>query len=158
VTATFEGRTLAPGAGSGPALVLDQRLSFWGGVDPGHGTIVDRHHPQAGTPLAGTVVLMPSGRGSSSSSTVLAEAIRRRTAPAAVVMLEPDVIVALGSVVAARLYGRRVPVVVVDLAAYRAVRSGDAVTVDARTGGATVTVGVPAAPRGAEVRPRGSRG
>jgi hypothetical protein len=55
---------------------------------------------------------MPAGRGSSSSSYVLAEAIRAGTAPAAIVLGEPDPIVALGAIVAAELYGVDVPVVV----------------------------------------------
>jgi uncharacterized protein len=107
----FRGRTLAPGRARGQVLVLDEPLSFWGGMDPATGQVVDRHHPQAGASLAGRVVAMRSGRGSSSSSSVLAEAIRAGTAPAAVVMAEPDVIVAVGSIVAAELYGTEVPVV-----------------------------------------------
>jgi predicted aconitase with swiveling domain len=55
---------------------------------------------------------MPSGRGSSSSSYVFAEAIRAGIAPAAVVLGEADAIVALGAIVAAELYGIEVPVVV----------------------------------------------
>ena len=58
---------------------------------------------------------MPSGRGSSSSSYVFAESIRTGTAPAAVVLGEPDAIVALGAIVAAELYGIEIPVIVADL-------------------------------------------
>lgn len=137
---TSEGRTLAPGTGAGRAVVLDRALSFWGGVDPGEGRVIDRRHPQAGAALAGTVLLMPSGRGSSSSSTVLAEAIRLGTAPAAVVLFEPDPILALGSVVASRLYGSRVPIAVMDEADYRSVRTGDIVTVEAGEEAASLTV------------------
>jgi predicted aconitase with swiveling domain len=90
--------------------VLDEPLSFWGGLDPTTGEIVDRHHPQSGTSVTGSVLVMPSGRGSSSSSTVLAEAIRSGTAPAAILLREPDGIVALGAIVAEELYGRTMPV------------------------------------------------
>jgi uncharacterized protein len=138
---TYAGRALAPGTAAGRAIVLDEGLSFWGGVDPEQGRVIDRHHPQAGADVAGTVLLMPSGRGSSSSSTVLAEAIRLGTAPAAVVLCEPDLIVALGSVVAARLYGVEVPVAVVGEAAYRSIRTGDAVTVEVDGETARLTVG-----------------
>lgn len=137
---TCKGDTLAPGKGSGPAVVLDQPLSFWGGVEPADGRVIDRRHPQAGVGLTGAVLLMPSGRGSSSSSSVLAEAIRLGTAPAAVVLFEPDPIVALGSVVAARLYDFRVPVVVLDEADYRSIRTGDAVTVEAGEEHAKLTI------------------
>jgi len=105
-------RTLVPGRATGEVLVLEDRLSFWGGIDPATGEIVDVHHPQRGANVAGKVLVMPGGRGSSSSSSVLAEAIRAGTAPAAVVLLEPDPIVALGSIVARELYGIAVPVVV----------------------------------------------
>ena len=56
---------------------------------------------------------MPSGRGSSSSASVLAEAVRAGTAPAAIVLGEPDLILSIGSAVAEELYGIVVPVVVV---------------------------------------------
>jgi predicted aconitase with swiveling domain len=91
--------------------MLDEPLSFWGGFDPETGRITDPRHPQRGTVLTGRVVVMPSGRGSSSSSAVLAEAVRIGTAPAAIVLYEPDPIVVLGAVVASELYGRTVPIV-----------------------------------------------
>lgn len=105
-------RALTPGLARGPAVVLDEPLSFWGGLDPETGTLIDAHHPQVGQVLAGVVLSMPSGRGSSSSSYVLAEAIRAGTAPVAIVLGEADAIVALGAIVAAELYGIEVPVVV----------------------------------------------
>lgn len=119
-----EGRTLAPGAAEGETLVLDEPLSFWGGMDPASGKLIDAHHPQRGELLAGRVLVMPSGRGSSSASSVLAEAIRAGTAPAAVLLLEPDPIVALGSVVASELYGASCPVVVLEGADYERLRTG----------------------------------
>jgi predicted aconitase with swiveling domain len=108
----MNGRMLVPGEATGTALVLDEPLSLWGGLDPEKGTIVEVHHPQRGESVAGRILVMPSGRGSSSSATVLAEAIRRGTGPAGIVLGEPDEIVAIGVVVAAELYGTRVPVVV----------------------------------------------
>lgn len=96
-----------------PALVLAEPLSLWGGVDPQTGRIVDVHHPQHGANLAGRVVVMRSGRGSSSSASVLAEAARAGTAPAAIVTAEPDLILAIGAAVAAELYGIEIPIAVV---------------------------------------------
>ena len=135
-----EGRTLVAGFARGQALRLDEPLSLWGGMDPATGKVIDRRHPQAGEDVAGRVLLMPSGRGSSSSSSVLAEAVRAGTAPAAVVLLEPDPILAVGAVVAAELYGRRVPVVVLGEAAYGAIRSGDEVVVEAGEESSSVSV------------------
>jgi predicted aconitase with swiveling domain len=133
-----EGRTLSPGEARGEALVLDEPLSFWGGVDPASGRIIDRNHPQHGRSVAGRILVMPSGRGSSSSSSVLAEAVRAGTGPAGIVLREPDGIVALGVLVAAELYGSDVPVVVLDPADYDRVRSLDAIRVRASGGRADV--------------------
>ncbi|HWC70413.1 MAG TPA: DUF126 domain-containing protein [Actinomycetota bacterium] len=129
-------RVLAPGTATGEVVRLDEPLSFWGGFDPETGTLIDAHHPQAGAPLAGRVLVMPSGRGSSSSSYVFTEAIRTGTAPAAVVLAEADPIVALGAIVAEELYGVAVPVVVSpdsDLS------TGEVVTVRATTDGLVTT-------------------
>ena len=92
--------------------VLDEPLSLWGGMDPDTGRVIDVHHPQHGFVLTGRVVVMPSGRGSSSSSSVLAESARAGTAPAAIVLGEPDLILSIGSAVAEELYGARVPIIV----------------------------------------------
>jgi predicted aconitase with swiveling domain len=117
-------RALVAGPAAGPTLVLSESLSFWGGVDPSDGRIIDRHHPQAGETVRGKVLVMPSGRGSSSSSSVLAETIRAGTGPIAIVLAQPDRILALGAVVAAELYGRAMPVLVLEEDAYRSIRDG----------------------------------
>ena len=57
--------TLAPGRAEGAPLRLDEPLSFWGGLDPLTGRIIDRHHPQFGESVAGCVLMMAAGRGSS---------------------------------------------------------------------------------------------
>jgi hypothetical protein len=107
-----EARALVPGTAEGTLLVLDEPLSFWGGLDPETGDVVDVRHPQRGANVVGRILVMPSGRGSSSSSSVLAEAIRAGTAPAAIVLGQADPILALGAIVARELYGKVTPVVV----------------------------------------------
>jgi predicted aconitase with swiveling domain len=102
---------LAPGVATGRAAVLDEPLSLWGGLDPASGELIDQHHPQRGAPLAGRVLVMPAARGSSSSSSVLAEAARAGVAPSAILIGEADHILAIGAAVAEELYGMRVPVV-----------------------------------------------
>jgi predicted aconitase with swiveling domain len=127
-----EARTLVAGTAEGRALVLDEPLSFWGGIDPANGDIIDARHPQHGANVAGRILVMPSGRGSSSSSSVLAEAIRAGTAPAAIIMSDSDPILALGAIVARELFGTTIPVIVTagsdlrtdDLAIVRADETG----------------------------------
>jgi predicted aconitase with swiveling domain len=138
--AEFEARTLAPGRGQGPVVRLDEPLSLWGGMDPATGRLIDRRHPQFGANLAGCVLVMRSGRGSSSSSTVLAEATRAGTGPVAIVLVDPDPILALGSIVAAELYGTAIPIVVVQEPVHRAIPEGLSVTIVADDGVARVVV------------------
>ena len=108
----LRGRALVAGEAAGPALVLEAPLSLWGGMDPHTGRLSDHHHPQLGATLTGQILAMPSGRGSSSSSSVLAESIRLGTAPLAILLAEPDEILVLGALVAEYLYGRTCPIVV----------------------------------------------
>lgn len=103
---------LVAGDAVGPILVLDDALSFWGGVDAGTGQIIDGAHPQHGSSVTGAILAMPHGRGSSSSATVVAEAIRRGTGPAGFLLGSPDEIIVTGVFVANSLYGTTVPVVV----------------------------------------------
>ena len=127
---SLEARVLVGGSAHGRAVVLDEPLSLWGGMDPATGRVIDRRHPRLGTELAGRVLVMPAGRGSSSSSSVLAEAVRAGTAPAAILLYEADPILVLGSVVARELYGRAIPVAVVPP---RAVADGEQVRIDGGT-------------------------
>jgi uncharacterized protein len=121
---------LTPGSAEGAALVLSGPLSFWGGVDD-DGTIVDVHHPQCGESVVDRVLVMPAGRGSSSSSSSLAELIRGGKGPRGIVLLRPDAIVALGAIVAAELYAIRVPVVHVAAADIAGLATDDRVELDA---------------------------
>jgi len=111
-------------------LVLHEPLSLWGGLDPATGAIIDPHHPQRGQHVGGRVLVMPAGRGSSSSASVLAEAARAGTAPAAIVLREPDLILAIGAAVADELYGRHIPIATVDVATYDALEDGRPIGLD----------------------------
>jgi hypothetical protein len=122
-------RVLVAGEASGLVLALDEPLSFWGGFESEAGTIIDHAHPQVGESLAGRVVTMAVGRGSSSASTVLAEAIRLGTAPAALIMREPDEIVNLGAIVADELYGITMPILIVDEPTFTAIAAAERATI-----------------------------
>ena len=136
----LRGRVLVAGEAAGPALVLEAPLSLWGGLDPHTGRVSDHHHPQVGATVTGRVLVMPAGRGSSSSSSVLAEAVRLGTAPLAILLAEPDEILVLGALVAEELYGRTCPILVLPRAPGGAIATGDLVTVSA-AGTVTVAAG-----------------
>ena len=123
------GRPIVPGEAAGTALVLQQPLSLAGGMSLETGRIVDVHAPQCGALIAGQVLVMPVGRGSSTSSSVLAEAIRIGVAPAAIVLRDVDQILALGAIIARILYGRICPILQADPADFDAIRTGDQITI-----------------------------
>ena len=132
----MRGRLLAPGTARGTALVLHEALSLWGGIDPATGIVIDARHPQRGESVAGRVLVMPAVRGSSSSSSILAEAVRAGFAPAAILLGEPDLILVVGAAVAEELYGRTVPIVLLSLGQLAAIANGAQVIVE----GAEVSV------------------
>lgn len=135
-------KAYAPGEAEGSALVLAQELSFWGGVEVETGNIIDHSHPDIGGNVAGRILVMPSGRGSSSSSSVLAEAIRLGTGPLGIVLARPDPILTVASLVAQSLYGVRCPVVVCAIDGFA---TGDRLRISSTgTGAAQVEVLAPA--------------
>jgi predicted aconitase with swiveling domain len=129
-----QARLLIDGHATASALVLDEPLSFWGGLDSGSGTIIDTRHPQHGLSVSGRALVMPAGRGSSSSSSVLAEAIRAGHGPSLICLSEPDEIVVLGALVAQMLDGVDVPVIVLERADYARLRTADHMSVSSGGG------------------------
>ena len=103
-------RSILPGAAEGPILASDEPLSFWGGVDPGSGRIIDVHHPLHGRAVTGAVLMMPSTRGSCTGSGVLLDLALSGRGPAALVFSEPEDVVTLGALIAAEMFGRALPV------------------------------------------------
>ncbi|MEJ3662792.1 aconitase family protein [Pseudomonas fragi] len=126
----LEGRSLVDGHASAPLLYADVGLSFWGGVDPFSGEVIDRHHPLSGECLAGRVLAIPSGRGSCTGSSVLMELISNGHAPAALVLAEADEILTLGVLVARTLFQRSLPVLCIGREAFGQLRGNAFARVD----------------------------
>lgn len=127
---SFQVHVLVDGTASGPALVLPQALSLWGGLDPETGKIIDQRHPNLGDNVTGKVLVLPIGRGSSSASSILLEAVRQGKAPAAIVLAETDAILALGAAVARELYDQAPPVVVVEPDVYQQIQTGQTISIN----------------------------
>ena len=119
------GKPLVSGSAEGVAIVSRQPISFWGGVDPQTGEVIDRRHDRSGTIIAGRVFVFPQGKGSSSASAVLLECVRAGTAPAAIVNLKTEPILALGAIVADELYRKTVPIVVLSQEDWHTIQEGD---------------------------------
>lgn len=133
------GETLCVGVGRGEVLRLDEPLSLWGGTDLATGLIIDVHHPQHGISIAGRVLVMTASRGSSSSSSVLAEQIRAGVAPAAILLGSRDAILTLGAIAAAEVYEVFLPMVLMDAAEIASVPASGPVDVHATPDEASVS-------------------
>ena len=120
---------LVGGSAEGVALVLDETLSFWGGFDPASGTIIDVHHPQFRARVGGSVLVIPSSRGSAGTPAGIAESLRCGSGPAALVLGERDVNISVGALVANRLYGLAVPVLAIAADSIDEIHSGDRVLI-----------------------------
>lgn len=105
------GRILIEGDANGEVLACSEGLSFWGGVDPGTGTIIDVHHPNHGASVSGKILMMPTSRGSCSGSGVLLELSLNSLSPAALVFCEHEEVLTLGALVSGRIFDRPLPTI-----------------------------------------------
>lgn len=113
-TAVPEARSILAGAAEGPVIATTEALSFWGGVDPATGRVIDVHHPLHGICLTGGVLFMPTSRGSCTGSGVLLDLILTGRAPSALVFCEAEDVLTLGALVAAEMFDRALPVIRLD--------------------------------------------
>lgn len=90
----------------GEIMVCDEGLSFWGGVDPATGCIIDVHHPNHGQSISSRLLMMPTSRGSCSGSGVLLELALSGCAPAALIFCEDEEVLTLGALVSERIFDR----------------------------------------------------
>ena len=126
----LKGRSVVAGSAKGVALVSTQPISLWGGLDPKTGALIDRRHERCGEVITGKVFVFPGGKGSSTASAVLLESIRLGTAPAAIINVDLDPILALGAIVAEELYHKTVPVVILSQEDYAAIHEGDRLAIN----------------------------
>ncbi len=124
-------RPLVAGTARGPVLRLAAPISFWGGVDPASGVIMDPRHPDHGACVTGTVLALESSIGSSSSSSVMLELLRLQKAPAALLLGRVDAILALGVVVAREMGYPTIPVLQLGADELAALPQGATVVIEA---------------------------
>lgn len=125
----LKGRPVISGSARGTALVSREPLSFWGGYDWKTGEIIDRRHPLSGSNAAGKILAIPFTRGSSTTTAVLLEAIRAKTAPVAIVTTSVDFFFALASVVADEMYSNPIPLVAVSESDFARMRTNDQIEI-----------------------------
>jgi hypothetical protein len=124
-----QGIIVARGDAAGPIVVLGEPLSFWGGVDPASGRVIDVHHPSHGASLAGAIVLMSTSRGSCSGSGVLLGLALSGKNPAALVFAGPEDTLTLGAIVASEMFECRIPVIRLPEGAFAALSSARDATI-----------------------------
>jgi uncharacterized protein len=98
--AVWIGRTIHPGRAEGEALVSRMGISFFGGVDPDTGIVVEKGHELEGISVAGKVLAFPSGKGSTVGSYTLYRMRKAGTAPLAILNAECESITAVGCIIA----------------------------------------------------------
>ena len=125
----LKAKVVIPGQASGIALVGNEPLSFWGGYDWKTGEIIDRRHMLSGTIAKDRILAIPFTRGSSTTTAVLLEAIRAKTAPAAILTTDTDFFFALASVVAEELYSSPLPLAALPEEDFARLRTGDEVQI-----------------------------
>ena len=111
----IQGRVLVSGLASGAAMKLDEALSFWGGFNPVNGEIIDVHHPQYKQRVGQSILCISQSRGSAGTPAAIAETLRNGSGPAAFLLARADINIAVGVMVANRLYDLNVPVIELSL-------------------------------------------
>lgn len=123
------GHRIAGGRAMGPALVSKDAISFLGGVDPKTGVVIEKGHALYGKNVKGTVLVFPGGKGSTVGSYVIYQLMKNGVAPAAMINLKAEPIVAVGAIISG------IPMVDrLDKNPLETIKDGDTVTVDGTAG------------------------
>jgi len=125
----IKGKVVIPGDVMGSAITSRYPISFWGGVNPHTGEIIDRRHDLSGSNIKGKIFVFPKGKGSSTSSAVLLESIKNKTAPAAIINQKIDPILALGAIIADELGYPTVPMIILSEDDIKEINEGDHISI-----------------------------
>ena len=125
----LKGRTISRGRAEGEVLLSRDPISFLGSVDPKTGMIIEEKHALAGKSIKGKVLVFPHGKGSTVGSYVMYQLKKNGTAPAAIVNLETEPIVAVGAIIS------EIPLVdMLERNPYEVLNNGDLVLVNGSEG------------------------
>ncbi|RLG05903.1 MAG: hypothetical protein DRN65_06265 [Thaumarchaeota archaeon] len=96
----LRGRVIKEGKAEGVALVSDKPISFYGGVDPETGKIIEKSHPLYGNSISKRILVFPYGKGSTVGSYILLRLKKRGLAPSAIINERCEPIIAVGAIIA----------------------------------------------------------
>ncbi|MCC7569857.1 DUF126 domain-containing protein [Candidatus Micrarchaeota archaeon] len=94
-----KGRSIAKGIGKGKVLLTKDPISFLGGVDPETGEIIDQENEAYGKFISGKILVFPRGKGSTVGSYVMLQLKKNGVAPAGIINLDSETIVAVGAII-----------------------------------------------------------
>jgi hypothetical protein len=95
----LKGRIIYKGKAEGETLVTSQPISFYGGVDPNTGVVLEKGHELQGISVKGKILVFPQGKGSTVGSYTLYRMKKNNTAPAAIINEETETIIAVGAII-----------------------------------------------------------
>jgi len=95
----LKGRRIYKGVAEGEAIVTKDGISFYGGIDPDTGKVVEVGHELEGQSITGKILVFPTGKGSTVGSYTLYRMKKNNTAPAAIVNKQIDTIIAVGCII-----------------------------------------------------------
>lgn len=122
-------RKISKGCAEGEVILTKDSLSFLGGVDPDSGVVIDSKHELYNRNIGEKILVIPSGKGSTVGSYVLYQMAKNKTAPAAIVAIEAEPIIATGAIMAGIPMVDRPEVEILKI-----LHDGDLVQVDADSG------------------------
>lgn len=93
------GRTISKGKAEGEVLMSKEAISFYGGVDPETGIVVEKGHVLEGKSIAGKILVFPQGKGSTVGSYAIYRLKKAGKAPKAIINKESETIVAVGAII-----------------------------------------------------------
>jgi len=134
----LHGTCVVAGCARGRLMVSRTAISFWGGVDPASGRIIDPQHELCGQSVSRKVLAFPHGKGSSTGSLILFELARVGMAPAAMINIRTEPILATGPIVIKHFFGLQLPIMALDAESFRRLKDGLQVDLDAAAGRLTV--------------------
>ena len=106
----FKGRKIYQGKAQGEAMVTSMGISFFGGVDPETGVVVEKDHQLEGQSISGKVLVFPTGKGSTVGSYTLYRLKKAGKAPLAIVNAECETITAVGCIISEIVCVDQIPI------------------------------------------------
>ena len=95
----LKGRIIYKGKAEGKALVTEMPISFYGGVDPNTGIVIEKGHQLNGQSVKGKILVFPQGKGSTVGSYTLYRMKKNGVAPSGMVNKECETVIAVGAII-----------------------------------------------------------